>query len=38
MGVYTPATRTDLDFFAVSLGGGGHDDEGTFYIRNFKFE
>lgn len=38
MGVYTPATRTDLDFFAISLGGGGHSDEGTFYIRNFKFE
>ena len=38
MGVYTPGTRTDLDFFAISLGGGGHTDEGTFYIRNFKFE
>lgn len=37
MGVYTPATRTDLDFFAISLGGGGHTDEGTFYIRNFRF-
>lgn len=38
MGVYTPATRTDLDFFAISLGGGGHADEGTFYIRNFRFQ
>lgn len=38
MGVYTPFTRADLDFFAISLGGGGHTDEGTFYIRNFKFE
>lgn len=38
MGVYTPGERTDLDFFAISLGGGGHTDEGTFYIRNFKFE
>jgi len=38
MGVYTPADRNDLDFFAISLGGGGHTDEGTFYIRNFKFE
>jgi hypothetical protein len=37
-GVFTPFTREDLDFFAISLGGGGHTDEGTFYIRNFKFE
>lgn len=37
MGVYTPAERDDLDFFAISLGGGGHEDEGTFYIRNFIF-
>ncbi|MBK6346655.1 MAG: PKD domain-containing protein [Bacteroidales bacterium] len=37
MGVYTPGERTDLDFFAISLGGGGHADEGTFYIRNFRF-
>jgi PKD repeat protein len=37
VGVYTPATATDLDFFAISLGGGGHTDEGTFYIRNFRF-
>lgn len=37
MGVYTPFTREDLDFFAISLGGGGHTDEGTFYVRNFVF-
>jgi len=37
MGVYTPHTRTDLDFIAISLGGGGHDDPGVFYIRNFTF-
>ena len=37
-GMYNPKDRTDLDFFAISLGGGGHDDPGTFYIRNFKFE
>ncbi len=36
-GSYTPFERTDLDFFAVSLGGGGHDAPGTFYIRNFTF-
>ncbi|MFH1120485.1 MAG: PKD domain-containing protein [Bacteroidota bacterium] len=38
MGVYTPGERTDLDFFAISIGGGGHTDEGTFYIRNFRFQ
>ena len=37
-GGYTPYEKTDLDFFAISLGGGGHDAPGTFYIRNFKFE
>jgi PKD repeat protein len=37
-GLYNPKDRTDLDFFAISLGGGGHDAPGTFYIRNFKFE
>jgi PKD repeat protein len=36
--LYSPHDRDDLDFFAISLGGGGHDDPGTFYIRNFKFE
>jgi len=34
----TPLDRTDLNFFAISIGGGGHDIQGTFYIRNFKFE
>ncbi|MDF1570749.1 MAG: PKD domain-containing protein [Bacteroidales bacterium] len=37
-GTYTPYERTDLDFFAISIGGGGHNAPGTFYIRNFKFE
>ncbi|MCF8228363.1 MAG: PKD domain-containing protein [Bacteroidales bacterium] len=37
-GTYTPFTNDKLDFFAISLGGGGHEDQGTFYIRNFKFE
>lgn len=36
-GSYTPYERTDLDFFAISLGGGGHEAPGTFYIRNFQF-
>jgi hypothetical protein len=36
-GGYTPSTNTKLDFFAISLGGGGHDAPGTFYIRNFTF-
>jgi len=36
-GEYTPFERTDLDFFAISLGGGGHDATGTFYTRNFTF-
>lgn len=38
MGSYTPYTNDKLDFFAISLGGGGHDATGTFYIRNFIFE
>jgi len=36
-GGYTPYERTDLDFFAISLGGAGHEDQGTFYVRNFVF-
>lgn len=32
-----PYERVDLDFFAISLGGGGHDAQGTFYVRNFVF-
>ncbi len=37
-GSYTPFERADLDFFAISIGGGGHEDQGTFYIRNFRFD
>jgi PKD repeat protein len=37
-GQYTPFTNDKLDFFAISLGGGGHDAPGTFYVRNFVFE
>lgn len=36
-GGYIPYDRNDLDFFAISLGGGGHDAQGTFYVRNFVF-
>jgi len=36
-GMYNPKDRTDLDFFAISIGGGGHDAPGTFYVRNFVF-
>jgi len=36
-GGYTPYDRDDLDFFAISIGGGGHTAPGTFYIRNFSF-
>ncbi len=34
---YSPLDRTDLDFFAISIGGGGHTAAGTFYVRNFEF-
>jgi len=37
-GDYTPFERTDLDFIAISIGGGGHEATGTYYVRNFKFE
>ncbi len=37
-GSYTPFERNDLDFFAISIGGGGHTATGTFYIRNFRFD
>lgn len=36
-GGYTPYERNDLDFFAITIGGAGHEDQGTFYIRNFTF-
>lgn len=34
----TPKTRTDLDLVGLVIGGSGHTVDGTFYIRNFKFE
>jgi len=37
-GSYTPYDRDDLDFFAITIGGGGHNAPGTFYIRNFSFD
>jgi PKD repeat protein len=37
-GSYTPFDREDLDFFAISIGGGGHTATGIFYIRNFRFD
>ncbi len=36
--VGTPKTRQDLDLVGLSIGGSGHTVDGTFYIRNFKFE
>ncbi len=33
-----PLERGDLNFFAISIGGAGHPDPGTFYIRNFIFD
>jgi len=37
-GVGTPKTRKDLDLVGLAIGGSGHTVNGTFYIRNFKFE
>ena len=37
-GVGTPKTRTDLDLVGLAIGGSGHAIDGTFYIRNLKFE
>lgn len=34
----SPLERTDYDMFFINIGGGGHVESGTFYIRNFKFE
>lgn len=34
----SPKDRTDLDMFYINIGGGGHTDGGTFYVRNLKFE
>ena len=36
--VGTPLTREDLDLIGLAIGGSGHTVDGTFYIRNFKFE
>jgi PKD repeat protein len=33
-----PKTRMDLDMVFINIGGGGHSNTGTFYIRNLKFE
>ncbi len=33
----TPKTRTDLDLVGLVIGGSGHTVDGTFYIRNFRF-
>lgn len=37
-GGFIPSEVDDLDFFAITMGGAGHDAPGTFYIRNFIFE
>lgn len=34
----TPFDRNDLDMVFIQIGGGGHSETGTFYIRNLKFE
>jgi len=36
-GTKTPKTRTDLDLVGLVIGGSGHSVNGTFYIRNFRF-
>lgn len=36
-GVGTPNTRTDLDLVGMVIGGSGHTVDGTFYVRNFRF-
>jgi hypothetical protein len=33
-----PLTREDLDLIGLVIGGSNHNVDGTFYIRNFKFE
>ena len=37
-GTGTPLDRTDLDMIYIQIGGGDHQDVGTFYVRNLKFE
>ncbi len=36
-GANTPFDRNDLDMIYISIGGGGHTDAGTFYVRNLIF-
>lgn len=36
-GTGTPKTRTDLDLVGLVIGGSGHAVDGTFYVRNFRF-
>lgn len=31
-------TRADFDMVGLVFGGGGHNDDGTYYIRNFEFK
>lgn len=33
-----PFGRNDYDMVYINIGGGGHTDTGTFYVRNLKFE
>ena len=37
-GAGTIYERNDLDMIYIGIGGGGHTDPGTFYVRNLKFE
>ena len=34
----TPFDRNDYDMVYINIGGSGHTDPGTFYVRNLKFE
>lgn len=36
--VGTPLTREDLDLVGLTIGGGDHNEDAVFYIRNFIFE
>ena len=37
-GTGTPYERTDLDMIYIHIGGGDHNNTGTFYVRNLRFE
>lgn len=37
-GTGTPKTRTDLDLIGLAIGGSGHTVDGTFYVRNLRFQ